>query len=253
MSSVHTQPCDLAPQMVAHARAYLARFGITEFFYGITTKVMIPSLHQFKKLRRRLPQEMIKARCAVYSSEAILRFRHQYLHHFASGDEAYFNKHPMGMSVWPEPDLSSAKGEQFKRLLEEHGIRSRGVWHLPVPFHPDWMAVFVFFSNLPREELLANLRWHEAEIEHQLTLYASHFNERCIAQLNPIANFNCLSERALQVLKLTAEGGSSEEVAEALSLTESGVNYHLDRLKDLLNARNRAQLISMAHTLGLLN
>ncbi|BDY04556.1 LuxR family transcriptional regulator [Ferrimonas sp. YFM] len=253
MSSTLSQSCDIDPEVVQQARNYLARFGITEFFYGITTKVMIPSLHQFKKLRRRIPQEMIKAKCGVYSSEAILRFRHQYLQHFASSDEAYFNKHPMGVSVWQDPDLSGAKGEQFGRLLAEYGIRSRGVWHLPVRYHPDWLAAFVYFSDLPREQLLANLKEHEAEIEHQLTLYASYFNEQCIASINPIANFNCLSERALQILRLTAEGFSSEEVAEQLSLTESGVNYHLDRLKELLNARNRAQLISMAHTLGLID
>ncbi|WP_028109061.1 helix-turn-helix transcriptional regulator [Ferrimonas futtsuensis] len=226
MSNTHTQPCDIEPEMVQGAREYLRRFGITEFFYGITTKVMIPSLHQFKKLRRRIPQEMIKAKCGVYSSEAILRFRHQYLQHFASSDEAYFNKHPMGLSVWADPGLDGAKGEQFGRLLAEYGIRSRGVWHLPVRYHPDWLAAFVYCSDLPREELLTNLREHEAEIGHQL---------------------------ALQILRLTAEGFSSEEVAEQLSLTESGVNYHLDRLKELLNARNRAQLISMAHTLGLID
>ncbi|USD36104.1 LuxR family transcriptional regulator [Ferrimonas sp. SCSIO 43195] len=253
MSTVLTQKCPIDGDHLQRASAYLAQFGITHFFYGITTKVMIPSLHQFKKLRRRLPQEMIQAKCGVYSSDAILTFRHHYLQHFAATDEAYFNKHPLGLSVWQDPDLSGAKGEQFARLLEDYQIRSRGVWHLPIRQHPDWLAAFVFFSDLDRATLLANLSANEADIGHHLALYAALFNEQCIARLNPIANFSCLSERALAILRLTAEGNSSEEVAEQLSLTESGVNYHLDRIKELLNARNRAQLISMAHTMGLLD
>ncbi|WP_299805313.1 helix-turn-helix transcriptional regulator [uncultured Shewanella sp.] len=76
------------------------------------------------------------------------------------------------------------------------------------------------------------------------------FNGTCITQLNPITNYNCLSDKSMQVLQLTEVGLSSDEIGERLVISESGVNYHQNKLKELFNAKNRVQLISFAHTLG---
>ncbi|MBL4912825.1 LuxR C-terminal-related transcriptional regulator [Shewanella schlegeliana] len=251
--NIYTKRCDIDPRVLDNVSRFLRQYGINEFFYGITTKVIPPYSHQFKNLKRRIPADMIKCRYGVYSSERVLRFRHLYLQYFAADDSAYFRPHPMGMSIWADPDYSGPKGQRFAELMAEHQFCSRGVWHLPTSYHPDWLCAFVYFSDLPREELLARLQPHEAEIETQLMMFASYFNEQFISQINPISNFNCLSERSLTILRLTAEGYSSEELAAKLCITESGVNYHLDRLKELLNAKNRVQLISMGYSLGLLS
>ncbi|MGS0681590.1 helix-turn-helix transcriptional regulator [Shewanella sp. 125m-7] len=251
--TTYTQRCDINPIILENVSRFLGQYGIIEFFYGITTKVIPPYSHQFKNLKRRIPSDMIKSQYGVYSSESIRKFRHMYLQYFASEDSAYFRPHPMGLSIWADPDFSGPKGRRFAGLMAEHRFCSRGVWHMPTNYHPDWLCAFVFFSDLPREDLLARLLPHENEIEAQLIMFASYFNEQHISQLNPISNFNCLSERSLTILRLTADGYSSEELAAKLCITESGVNYHLDRLKELLNAKNRVQLISMGYSLGLLN
>ncbi|SDJ84871.1 regulatory protein, luxR family [Ferrimonas sediminum] len=253
--SIETQSCNIDPKHIRRVREFLLPYGVMDFFYSIITHVNRPALHQFKKLGRRLPREVAKARRIICSRDDLREFRHRYLTHFATTDityKAYFNNHRSGLSVWGAPDLSDNKRSQFRRLLEDYGVSSLAVWHLPIRHHPGWYSEFVFVSDLGREALLRQLGQHQQQIEYQLQLFACHFNELCISELNPIVNFNCLSDKALQVLKLTAEGYSSDEVAQTLSMTESGVYYHLERLKDRLCARNRVQLISQAHTLGLL-
>ncbi|MBW3140553.1 LuxR C-terminal-related transcriptional regulator [Ferrimonas balearica] len=245
--------CQVDEKWLSSLKHYLAQYGITEFHYGFTTRLQPESPHQFRKLYRRRPNEMIRAAYCVASSQRILQYRSRYLQHFAAQDQPYFNRHPMGLSVWDDPKSDSRSGPQLARLMEEYGLKSRGVWHLPTSYSPNWLAVFVFFSDQPREVLLRNLTEAESEIELQLTLYSSLLSEHFIAKLNPITNFNCISDRSLLILKLTAFGHSSAELATMLSLTESGVNYHLDRLKQLFNARNRTHLIGLAYRYGLID
>ncbi len=253
MSYSHTKPCDIDPSHIDQVRDYLAQFGITQFFYGIISKAKEPSSQEFSKLRRRRPLEMLKAKRVICSSPAILEYRHSYLQYFAASDEGYAGKQHMGPNIFKEVDTRTLKGQQLQRLNEEHGIQSRMLWLLPVKYHSDWQGGFVLFSDQNTEMLKQTVLANQAQIEHQLTLYSCLFNDQCIAQLNPISNFNCLSPKALQVLELTAQGYSCEEIGETLVMTESGVHYHQNRLKELFNAKNRAQLVSFAHSLGVLD
>ncbi|ABV36751.1 hypothetical protein Ssed_2142 [Shewanella sediminis HAW-EB3] len=253
MDTIDTKPCQVSPQQMQLISDYLIQFGITEFFYGITTKNRMPQGIDFKKLSRRVPKEMQKAQYSVFSSEKIRRFRHDYLQSFARIDAGYQEKNVMGLNIWRDPDYSGGKGAQFRKLMEQYGLNSRGVWYFPVKYHSDWTAVFVFFSNLERNELTQMLNDNIEEINAQLQLFSSSLNEQFITQINPITNFNCLSDKSLKVLALTAEGYACDEISHKLMLTESGVNYHLTRLKELFHAKNRAQLVNLAHTLGVLD
>ncbi|MGS0681983.1 helix-turn-helix transcriptional regulator [Shewanella sp. 125m-7] len=253
MNHIKTKSCNISNDQLNSIKVFFETYGVSDFHYGITTKKIVSEIIGFKKLTRRLPQEMLNARYSIFSTDKIRRFRHSYLESFANSDNGYKQTNVLGANVWREPDYTGTKGEQFKRLMNEHGIVSRGVWFLPVKYNPDWFAVFVFFSPLEREALNQSLKTHQATIHQQLELYSSLFNEQFIAQLNPISNFNCLSAKAIQVLELTAQGYSCEEIGEQLVMTESGVHYHQNRLKELFNAKNRAQLVSFAHSLGVLN
>lgn len=253
MNTIDTKPCQVSAQQMRLISEYMAQYGITEFFYGITTKNRMPQSNDFKKLRRRVPNEMQKAQYSIFSSEKIRRFRHHYLQSFARFDAGYQEKNVMGLNIWRDPDYCGGKGAQFKKLMEQNEINSRGVWYFPVKYHSDWTAVFVFFSNLERQALTQMLMDNMKEINAQLQLFSSSLNEQFITQINPITNFNCLSDKSLKVLALTAEGYACEEISNKLMLSESGVNYHLTRLKELFHAKNRAQLVNLAHTLGVLD
>ncbi|MCL1060842.1 helix-turn-helix transcriptional regulator [Shewanella benthica] len=253
MNNSNTRPCDISPTHICLIRDYLANYGISDFFYGVAIKMKPTSIAPFKRLQRRRADELINASFMGFSSPEIMEYRHQYLSHFASADEGYFELQQMGLNILKNADLSTVKGQQLQRLRDGLGIKSWGTWRLPTKYNPNWDSVFVFFSNLEQDTLKQKLLTNNDEIDHQLLLYSTLFNDQCIAQLNPITNYNCLSTKSMQVLELTAQGYSSEEIGERLVISESGVNYHQNRLKELFNAKNRAQLVSAAHTLGVLD
>jgi predicted ATPase/DNA-binding CsgD family transcriptional regulator len=61
-----------------------------------------------------------------------------------------------------------------------------------------------------------------------------------------------LSERERQVIRLVAEGLSSQEIAGCLFITERTVRFHVNSIFNKLGANNRAQAVAIASRLGLL-
>jgi len=64
---------------------------------------------------------------------------------------------------------------------------------------------------------------------------------------------NILSERERQVLKLVAEGFSSREIADQLSISTKTVEAYRARFADKLGLRSRAQIVQYALNLGFLS
>ncbi len=60
-----------------------------------------------------------------------------------------------------------------------------------------------------------------------------------------------LTDREKQVLRLTAEGATSAEIAAELVISLKTVNGHLDRIRDKTGCRRRAELASLAYRRGL--
>lgn len=60
-----------------------------------------------------------------------------------------------------------------------------------------------------------------------------------------------LTPRERDVLKLVAEGATNREVAQALSLSEHTVNFHMKNIFRKLHLRNRAQAVAYAIRSGL--
>jgi DNA-binding CsgD family transcriptional regulator len=62
-----------------------------------------------------------------------------------------------------------------------------------------------------------------------------------------------LTPREVEVLKLGADGATSEEIASALHLTEHTVKSHLKRIQGKLGARNRTHAVAVALRSGLIS
>jgi DNA-binding NarL/FixJ family response regulator len=61
-----------------------------------------------------------------------------------------------------------------------------------------------------------------------------------------------LTDREKQVLRLTAEGATSAEIASRLVVSLKTVNGHLDRIRDKTGCRRRAELTTFAYRRGLI-
>ena len=66
-------------------------------------------------------------------------------------------------------------------------------------------------------------------------------------------SYQTLSEREREVLKLTAEGYTAQEIADQLILSPKTVDTYRQRLMDKLNLHHRAELVKYALRRGLLH
>jgi DNA-binding CsgD family transcriptional regulator len=62
-----------------------------------------------------------------------------------------------------------------------------------------------------------------------------------------------LTPREIEVLRLGADGATSEEIATTLHLTEHTVKSHLKRILGKLGARNRTHAVAVALRSGLIS
>jgi DNA-binding NarL/FixJ family response regulator len=69
---------------------------------------------------------------------------------------------------------------------------------------------------------------------------------RLAQQSNTQGETSVLTPRELQILEFLAEGQSSKEIANFLSITEATVKGHLKNLYDKLGAADRAHAVAIA-------
>ncbi|TKB58355.1 response regulator transcription factor [Ferrimonas aestuarii] len=114
--------------------------------------------------------------------------------------------------------------------------------------HIHWYGVFCLFSKNQSQKI----EIQSEKLASLLELHNQYFVSRYSSKLNPIINFGLLSEKSIMVLNLMASGKRIDAIAKELFLTERGVSYHIDKLKEVMSCSNRSQLIDKAHRLGVL-
>ncbi|RTR31262.1 response regulator transcription factor [Shewanella atlantica] len=201
--------------------------------------------------------DLKKMRFAVASDPEILKFREEFLHRFARSDEGYQLSGPSirkryNPYIWPENTMPERRKKSFEQLLNLHKIRTRMSFYHPVKDKKGWIGICNLFSCNGREEIIGNMSSASNELETLLREFAETFNALAFKTINPISNFRVLSPTCVEILSLVAQGCSSEEVGKQLYMSERGVNYHIDRARVILTARNRTNLVSKAYQSGLL-
>ncbi|UKY48079.1 helix-turn-helix transcriptional regulator [Streptomyces inhibens] len=105
-------------------------------------------------------------------------------------------------------------------LVDAHGRQRRARLHL---------------TTVGRSAARATSVW--AVVTHQGIAHESH---------------PALTASQERILSLLAAGRSNAEIATSLHLSRQTVDYHLSRLRDLLDAPNRCALVARAYVLGIL-
>ena len=75
---------------------------------------------------------------------------------------------------------------------------------------------------------------------------------RALASADPVGVEEKLSERELEVLACIADGNTTTQVANQLSITNSTVKTHVRHIFEKLGATNRAEAVQKALNLGLI-
>ena len=88
----------------------------------------------------------------------------------------------------------------------------------------------------------------------KLQLSALHIHDAAmsLAQVSSLTDDECLSDRELECLSWTAEGKTSDEIAEIVCLSAATVNYHLNKVVLKLGAANRHHAAIIALRRGII-
>jgi two-component system NarL family response regulator len=112
-------------------------------------------------------------------------------------------------------------------------------------------------KSMSREEILARLHGIQAgEMP-----FSAGIGEKILAEFARLARVrnteesslkepvSALSERQLQILHLTAQGLTYEQIAVRLGLSKATISYHMGEIVNRLHMENRSQAIAYAHRL----
>lgn len=151
------------------------------------------------------------------------------------------------MFVWS--DEVFAEAPEFWRAAQAHGLR----FGLTIPTRGNHGVVGILslarssgeISDAELEENKFKLAWL-AQMAHQGM--AKHLLPESLSSSIGIK----LSERETAVLRWTAEGKTSEEIAEILNISERTVNFHINNAVTKMGAANRTAATVQAALQGLL-
>lgn len=79
--------------------------------------------------------------------------------------------------------------------------------------------------------------------------FSAHFREAC----EEMANYQTLSEREIEILKLISDGIATKEIAERLFVSPNTVEFHRKNIMRKLGAANMAQLVKEGIAKGYIN
>lgn len=134
-------------------------------------------------------------------------------------------------------DLPRTPHEESAYLLVTESLRSR-------LGEDTYLLTMTGGQSIPIKRMIQEI------IELLETSYQPVDNDKQLPQVQEIGV--SLSEREHQVIKLVAEGLSSQEIADCLFITERTVRFHVNSIFNKLGANNRAQAVAIASRLGLL-
>lgn len=147
----------------------------------------------------------------------------------------------------PWTDELFADAQELWGGAQDHGIRKGITQCLMLPNHA------LGFLSVSRTSLRENAIHHE-EIELRLQMLVQmaltsllKFEHETV--MPPEMKF---SKREREILKWTAEGKTSAEIAIILSISENTVNFHQKNMQKKFNAPNKTQIACYAAATGLI-
>ncbi|ABV35366.1 hypothetical protein Ssed_0755 [Shewanella sediminis HAW-EB3] len=229
----------------------LNQFGFNGFNFTLSSELAGEISINLSKLEEFSPRVMKREKFTLVSCNRALEIRRYYVSFFADRRESGFTMaRKLGATIWDGPDLSKPSGHQLRDFLHQRQVSSVALWLVETSSH--WTGYFTLFSNQQYTQLCRNCWENGAEIDALLRLYGEFYSSEFSEKLNPIFNYDIINQKSLNILNLLAEGGSIKEISARQNLSERGICYHVDRMKEILCCHNRYHLVHKAHQLGLL-
>ncbi|BDY05363.1 hypothetical protein [Ferrimonas sp. YFM] len=141
---------------------------------------------------------------------------------------------------WPMRELPLV----MSRRLSKAGVEALVTFTVPCPLSPEFRGRFTLL--LPDSQSVAQLIATAEMVQRQLQELQVRIALEFGKSINPLVDYNIVNPLSAYILGLLAQGQDREQVSAQLRLTLRGVDYHVSVLKELLEARNIAQLVYRA-------
>lgn len=189
-----------------------------------------------------------------FSDQNVRNCFHVFKRSFVKSDPAFaeMSKMEVKTKVFLKSHPMGDKEQKWYDTMARHGYRSRGVSVFELKCAKPLLGVIVFFSDQPPEVLSELIENSEA-----FSRIADSLAERIVTTLNSHTNpwvaLGAISSNSHKILKLLADGMDTGEIAQEVSLTRRGVDYHIELMKELLQTKSRAHLIAKAFREGVIS
>ncbi|USD37303.1 LuxR C-terminal-related transcriptional regulator [Ferrimonas sp. SCSIO 43195] len=180
----------------------------------------------------------------IYSNDDIRRLRKEFIQvaiHKEPNHNLYLKTNYAIFSYEGEDEAT----RRCVNVLKKYGVRSRLFIRLEDPYYPEFSPEFIMMSDKAPVEL----EQQGEQIREELTQRLDQFHQLAFASnvtssINPLTGLGLVNDKCMEILRMLADGHSRPDIADKVFMTERGVDYHLIKLRALLNAKNNVHLIS---------
>ncbi|CAM3801982.1 helix-turn-helix domain-containing protein [Parendozoicomonas haliclonae] len=237
----HKRPLDCIKESLM---AELEIMGFHSFTYDaipfrIFDDINAPAADRLFKL-----SHIATAKTSLASSEDEFKLYKHYL-----GIMKESNVIPKKQQLFERPNVEFMNSREKARRGRDNNYNSAITWPISAFCSSEWGATFFLKSWRQETDMALWFEHKGAELGKLLFGYHLELMLHYRDQFNPYLQLGAFSKKTLSIIRLAANGYSGRQIGEQLCITERGVDYHIEQLKQKLQARNRLHLIKIAEKL----
>ncbi|CAM3801421.1 response regulator transcription factor [Parendozoicomonas haliclonae] len=224
--------------------ADLEPMGFHAFTYeGIPFRV-IDDIHAPSESRLFKLSHIAKAKTSLSSCEEEFQLHKAFLSHLREGDLT-----PRRDQIFSQPVFYFLENLEVARAHGDTNFNSSISLPITAFCSSEWGTMFSLKSWRKETDMQ---RWY-ADKQHELCslLFSYHLEFMLFYRelFNPYLQMGVFSQKTLKILRMAADGYTGKRICDQLCMSERGVDYHFELLRQKLQAKNRLHLIKIAEQL----
>ncbi|WP_375748961.1 helix-turn-helix transcriptional regulator [Vibrio sp. HN007] len=241
-------------QIIRELNDQLNTLGFDSFVYQgapfrMRFDMQAPQSQQLFKLKH-----LASCRTAIFSNDAERPMLKAYYHNYASIDPNFTQSTKLLRPF--VHSFGHAQGSDLTTVSEyfsSNGINSILNWPIMITSNSHWVGLFRLNSYMRSQEMYQYLPQIQHKIYSLILMIHTELQQNHYDRFNPYLHMDAINKKAINVVNLVAKGYCRNEIAEMLSITPRGVDYHIEQLSMKLRANHRLELLCMCKELGLID
>jgi DNA-binding CsgD family transcriptional regulator len=145
----------------------------------------------------------------------------------------------------------SAVGTAPAKMIKEGGYKKVVSLSLPLSSSTELCGRFLFFYDNYSGQCELDISQSIANVINEMSIYQSAVGSSKLI-VSPLEDYGMLKKSTISIIRNLAQGCSRTELSDIHYMTTRGIDYHLERAKCLLGAKNTHHLVHKSQKLLLL-